>query len=253
VTDTSKDKKTGSYMEFSGTGPNLDRQDVPHPHEAYVYNNELLVPDLGADKTWRLVKGSTGWEVGGAIEYPAGSGPRHLVVHGMPLLLTNYILLIPLFHPDGIIYTLLELTNQLSLQKYAALPEAPTHITSISTFASGICPDPSSMFAAEILLAPNKKFLYVSNRDDPSPEGDTIAVFSLPTDPKECKIVREIRTGVKHARGMSFSRDGKYLAVAGSQSGAVKIFEVVQESGDGEVKLVASIEGFEKPTAPLWL
>ena len=148
---------------------------------------------------------------------------------------------------------MLELSNELSLQKYAAFPEATVHITTLSTFASGSCPDPSSMFAAEIQLCPNKKFIYVSNRDDPSPEGDTIAVFNVPTGSKECKLVREIRTGVKHARGMSFSRDGKYLGIAGSQSGSIKIFEVVEGSGDGEVTLVASIEGLEKPTSVLWL
>ena len=253
VSDTSKDKKKGSYIKLSGTGPNADRQEASHPHEAYPYNDELLVPDLGADRTWRLVKGSTGWEVKGAIEYPAGTGPRHIVVHGAPLLSGNDVLLIPFSHLDGILYTVLELSNELSLQKHAALPEVPTHITTLSTFASGSCPDPSSMFAAEIQLCPNKKFIYVSNRDDPSAEGDTIAVFNVPTGSKKCKLVREIRTGVKHARGMSFSRDGKYLGVAGSQSGSIKIFEVVERSGDGEVTLVASIDGLEKPTSVLWL
>jgi 6-phosphogluconolactonase (cycloisomerase 2 family) len=109
------------------------------------------------------------------------------------------------------------------------------------------------MLAAEILLCPNNKFIYVSNRNDPSPEGDSIAVFNVPTGSDECKLVREIRSGVKHARGMSFSRDGKYLAVAGNHSGSVKIFEVVEGSADGDVGLVASIEGLEKPTVVLWL
>ena len=86
VSDTSKGKKKDSHIELSGTGPNADRQEASHPHEAYPYNDEFLVPDLGADKTWRLVKGPTGWEVKGVIGYPAGTGPRHIVVHGAPLL-----------------------------------------------------------------------------------------------------------------------------------------------------------------------
>ena len=109
------------------------------------------------------------------------------------------------------------------------------------------------MLAAEILLTPSKKFIYVSNRNDPSPDGDTIAVFSVQTDSEESKLVREIRTGVTHARGMNFSRDGKYLAVVGNHSGSVNIFEVVQGSADGEVTLVASVKGLEKPTAVIWL
>lgn len=109
------------------------------------------------------------------------------------------------------------------------------------------------MLAAEILLAPSKKFVYVSNRNDPSPEGDTIAVFSVATESEESKLVREIRTGVKHARGMSFSKDGKYLAVAGSHTSSVRIFEVIEGSADGEVAFVASVEGLEKPTSVIWL
>jgi 6-phosphogluconolactonase (cycloisomerase 2 family) len=72
-------------MHFSGTGPNPDRQDASHPHEVYAHGDELLIPDLGADKTWRLAKESTGWEVKGVIEYPAGSGPRHILIHSRPL------------------------------------------------------------------------------------------------------------------------------------------------------------------------
>jgi len=89
LTDTPKDKKGGFYIQFSGAGPNLDRQEASHPHEVYSHNDELLVPDLGADKTWRLVRGSAGWEVGGAIEYPAGVGPRHILIHGIPIFLAQ--------------------------------------------------------------------------------------------------------------------------------------------------------------------
>jgi 6-phosphogluconolactonase (cycloisomerase 2 family) len=110
------------------------------------------------------------------------------------------------------------------------------------------------MLAAEILLSPNKQFIYVSNRNDPSSEGDTIAVYNVPTSSnKSSKLIREIRTGVTHARGMNFSKDGKYLAVAGSTSSSVRIFEVLQESPDGELKHVASVEGLERPTSVIWI
>lgn len=234
LADTSKERKEGDFVQFNGTGPNADRQEASHPHEVYAYENELLIPDLGADKTWRLTKGAAGWDLKDSIDYPAGSGPRHVLIHG------------------GYLYTVLELSNQLAVHKYAALPSAPTSVATLSTFASGSPADPT-MLAAEILLTPSKKHIYVSNRNDPSAEGDTIAVFSVATDSDECKLVREIRTGVKHARGMNFSKDGKYLAVAGSTTGSVKIFEILEGSVDGEVALVASVEGIEKPTAVIWL
>ena len=72
-------------ISFSGTGPDTARQEGAHlhqvaPHPTY---DELLVPDLGSDKTRRLVKGADGkWEEKGAIEYAPGSGPRHVAFHG---------------------------------------------------------------------------------------------------------------------------------------------------------------------------
>lgn len=82
LTDTSTEKKEGVFVQFSGTGPDEQRQESSHPHEVYLHGDELLIPDLGADKVWRLTKGASGWEVKGAIVYPAGSGPRHILVHG---------------------------------------------------------------------------------------------------------------------------------------------------------------------------
>jgi 6-phosphogluconolactonase (cycloisomerase 2 family) len=82
LTDTSKEKKEGVFVKFSGTGPNEQRQEASHPHEVYVHGDEILIPDLGADKIWRLLKGPSGWEVKGAIDYPAGAGPRHILIHG---------------------------------------------------------------------------------------------------------------------------------------------------------------------------
>jgi 6-phosphogluconolactonase (cycloisomerase 2 family) len=154
--------------------------------------------------------------------------------------------------PDGILYTVLELTSELAAHKFAPLPETPTFITKTSTFLAGK-PASEHMLAAEILLSPDQKHIYVSNRNDPSSEGDSIAVFTVVTASTELKLVREIRTGVSHARGLHFSKDGKYLAVVGNKNGRMKVFEVVEGSSDGELKLVASYEGLDNPTAVIWL
>lgn len=79
-------------LTFTGAGPNAERQEGPHPHEAYVHpaDDEVLVPDLGADKVRRLRRQGEGgegrWEVVGEVLYPPGSGPRHVVFHGAPSL-----------------------------------------------------------------------------------------------------------------------------------------------------------------------
>ena len=80
-------------LQFFGTGPDPARQEKSHPHHVYLHKavnppgqHEILVPDLGADKTWRLARSSSGlWERRGEIVYSEnpGGGPRHVAVHGM--------------------------------------------------------------------------------------------------------------------------------------------------------------------------
>jgi 6-phosphogluconolactonase (cycloisomerase 2 family) len=100
----------------TGTGPKADRQEASHPHHVYFSSpaeTELLVPDLGADKTWRLTRDDHGnWKNTAAIEYIPGGGPRHVLVNGgsqllrsssLPCLLTSARRWNPLHRPGVII------------------------------------------------------------------------------------------------------------------------------------------------------
>jgi hypothetical protein len=111
--------------------------------------------------------------------------------------------------------------------------------------------------------------IFVSNRNEPLPDGDTIAVYtsyaSLPPSPDsdEFKQIASIPTGLKHVRSIALSPEsktgepaGKYLVAGGAQGGGIKVFEVIRESKES-IKLVqvAGIpEGVvESPTAFLWV
>lgn len=74
-------------FEFPGVGPVGDRQEASHPHQVggdILVGKELLIPDLGSDKVWKLSRdaGTSAWQVAGEIPVPKGKGPRHLVVVG---------------------------------------------------------------------------------------------------------------------------------------------------------------------------
>lgn len=75
-----------AVLQLNGSGPNPDRQESSHPHQVVAIpgRNEILVPDLGADRTWRLAYDDRGGvlSVQGSVTYPPGSGPRHVVFHG---------------------------------------------------------------------------------------------------------------------------------------------------------------------------
>lgn len=112
------------------------------------------------------------------------------------------------------------------------------------------------MVAAEILIPPTSAtfptpYLYVSNRDDPSPEGDIISIFSI-EEPGSLELVKEIRTGLKHLRGIVFGgQDDRYLAAGGVKGGGVKIYERVD--GGKDLKEVVHKADVEAPTGFWWL
>jgi len=85
----------------------------------YVGRNktQLLVPDLGTDKVWRLTKRNDGkWSIRDHIDFEAGGGPRHIAARGNTL------------------YTLLELTSKLAVHTFPPRPVPPTRLTSVHTF-----------------------------------------------------------------------------------------------------------------------
>lgn len=248
-------------MPFEHVGLNKDRQSSSHPHQV-IFNplnqkeDELLVPDLGADKIWRLTKRSDGqWTIRGHLNLEPGGGPRHIVARGtLHPILREHILIVP---PGNTLYTLLELTSKLAVHTLPPLPLSPSHRISLFTLSAPL-PIPDGMSAAEILLPePNESFpgtfIYTSNRDDPNPGGDTIAIFSLAAGEDQPELVNEVRTGLNHVRGMVFGGDdNKYLVVGGVEGGGVKIFERV-DGGKG-LEEVAGLGGdvVARPTGFLW-
>lgn len=117
-------------------------------------------------------------------------------------------------------------------------------------------PLPNDRLAAEILVPkPNATYptpyIYVSNRNDPSPEGDSVAIFSI-DEPGAPKLIAEVRTRLNHLRGMEFGGpDNKYLVAGGVNGGGVKVFE--RTDGGKNLKLIAEDTTIKSPTGFLWV
>ena len=158
---------------------------------------------------------------------------------------------------EDVVYTLLELTSEVSAHRVPPLLADPVLLDTVPTMGNPPPPEAASeMLAAEILIpAPNgaypTPYVYVSNRNDPSPEGDAIAIFSTADASGKIGHVAEVRSGLKHLRGMVFGGpDDKYLIAGGVFGGGVKVFERV-DGGKG-LKEVAAVE-LAAPTGFLWL
>ncbi|KAF6760527.1 Lactonase, 7-bladed beta-propeller-domain-containing protein [Ephemerocybe angulata] len=143
-----------------------------NPHMSLEFNGEVFVPDLGADKIWRLKNdgGEPGnFKVQGQIDITPGNGPRHIAIR------------------DNLLFILHEKTSVLTAQP---IPSAPNGTTLPVLANVSIVPEEAkslngSFFAAELVISePSEAFpdplIYVSNRNlgpDFDARGDSIAIF----------------------------------------------------------------------------
>ncbi|KAG8770619.1 hypothetical protein FRC12_004160 [Ceratobasidium sp. 428] len=216
---------------------------VSNPHQVVEIGDEILIPDLGADKVWRLKQEpSTGqdpvpnWKVRGFVQQPAGSGPRHIAVH------------------EGILYTLHEKASTLSSQTLPPLDSGaePKTISTFSVLPPGA--NQSAFAAAELVLDEKRKLLYASNRDlspSPDPRGDAIAIFSFDCD-GNLEPTNQVFTGLNRIRAMAHGGpDNVYIAAAGQAGGGLAVFEKVNNTLVDRARLPAG--SIDEPASFVWL
>lgn len=214
-----------------------------------------MIPDLGADKVWRLSKSNGKWEIRGHVSFTRGGGPRHVAFHGILTFIFSAHHLIDKNLLDGMLYTLLELTSSIAAHTFLPLPSEPVLTHTTSTLTNPL-PLPNDMLAAEILVPKTNAsfpdpYLYVSNRNDPGPDGDTIAIFSLENKEKPV-LVKEVSTGLRHVRGIVFGGPGdRWLVAGGVNGGGVRVFE--RTEGGRNLKVVAENKTIIAPTGFLWV
>lgn len=142
-----------------------------NPHQSFEFNGEIFVPDLGADKIWRIVNdGAPGkFKVQGQIDIAPGNGPRHVAVR------------------DNILFVLHEKTSVLTAHQIPTAPNGTTLpvLANVSIVPEEAASINGSFFAAEIVISETSEafpnpIIYVSNRNlgpEFDERGDTIAIF----------------------------------------------------------------------------
>ncbi|KAG7095223.1 hypothetical protein E1B28_005998 [Marasmius oreades] len=228
---------------------------VSHPHQAVAHGQEILIPDLGGDKVWRLTEngGPGNWKIAGNILQPPGSGPRHVAIR------------------DDRLFTLHELASTLTIQKFPTLSlNGTAPLIANASIIPSHPPAGSQWGAAEILIPdrtdkfPNS-YIYVSNRNiatDPSaldPRGDTIAIFehvNVGTKNEGLRLIKQIFTGLSQVRGMEIGRQtnggDKYLVASGvAGTGGTVVFERID--GGADLKEVARNKDIPTRTSFIWI
>ncbi|THW74708.1 3-carboxy-cis,cis-mucoante lactonizing enzyme, partial [Aureobasidium pullulans] len=151
------------FFNLTKPGPNAERQDAPHEHEAVLdpTGNFIVVPDLGADliRIFSIDAGSGDLVAEKPFAVLPGSGPRHVVF----------------YQPYGVVGTqattfmflVSELANTVTSFR-VSYPKAGgmgfKQVFETSTYGDLVVPEGNA--AAEIAVTPDKRFLIISNRSN---------------------------------------------------------------------------------------
>jgi len=201
-----------ALVRHSGTGPNHERQEGPHPHQVVTdaANRFLLVPDLGSDRIviYEMNLGDGTLKPHGFAEVPPGSGPRHLA-----------------FHPNGkFAYVANELGNTLTAFKYDApvgkLETIETTDSLPGELQANLCT------YAEIYVHPKRDYLYVSIRGL-----DAIAAYSIDRQTGRLTLINRDAIRGAHPRTFNISPSGNWVLVGGRDSNTISTFESNDKSG----------------------
>ncbi|KAL4723869.1 hypothetical protein ACLX1H_009514 [Fusarium chlamydosporum] len=212
-------------------GPDEERQASSHPHQSNLdpSGRYFAVNDLGTDSVVLLDSKDDTFKVKN-IPIEAGCGPRHGVFYprGQEKA-THYIVACELSN-QALVYSVTYEANTLSFK----------HFQSISTYGKDApAKDIKKAAVGEIILAPNNKDVYISNRLS-GQKTDSIARFTI----AECGTLtyaETVSSGGLLPRMMSFSLAAKHIFV-GNQDGTNGLVALKRDTNG---KLV------EKPVATL--
>jgi len=219
---------TALLQDTGNLGPNKERQEGPHAHwiELSAHNRFAYVADLGLDRVliykFDPAKGtltredapSASMNIGSVKPNDAfsaalspGTGPRHVA-----------------FSRDGnFMYVLGEMQSTVTIFANDDAREFFRAIQQISALPPGFS---GRNDAAEIVIHPNGKWLYTSNRG-----GDSIAVFAVEPKKGTLSFTGDFPTGGQEPRHFAIDPTGAYLLAENQNSNTIVTFRLDPATG----------------------
>jgi 6-phosphogluconolactonase len=205
----------GSLQEATNViqhrGKSVDpRQQQPHAHSINVSKNNryAIAADLGTDEviTYRLdPKGGLLSPIARA-KLKDGAGPRHFA-----------------FHPsDKYAYSINELASTVTGFTWNAATGELKEFQTVTTIPAEM---QGKSFTAEVVVHPNGKFLYGSNRGHQS-----IAMFTIDGNGR-LTAQGQVPSGGLWPRNFNIDPSGAYLLAANERSDSLVVFKIDQTTG----------------------
>ena len=198
-----------------GDGPQF-RQESAHPHGVVVCGGQLYVADLGTNQVvcWTIDFDDNALRAASAITLHDLAGPRHIQ------FTSNGELGFVLNELDNTVCVLerdAEVGELSLVQTLSSLPQgwADAH-TDPATFPNEVYSKPSH--ASELLLSPDDRFVYASNRGH-----DSITVFALDTSSRTLTPLQFEPTRGRIPWVFCLSVDGRFVVVQNNHTRASEV------------------------------
>jgi 6-phosphogluconolactonase len=202
-----------SFEQYSGHGPNPDRQEGPHAHRVTVSpdNRFLLVNDLGLDciHIYRLDAAAARLTPNDPPSWKSapGAGPRALR-----------------FHPNGKwAYCVTEMTSSIDVLRWDKNHGTLETIQEISLVAPG---HKGLTTGCEIVFDHHARFAYAADRFD-----DIIVTFAVSPKTGKLTLLNRISCGGKVPRHIALDPSGRWLLVANQVSNNISVLARDPRSG----------------------
>jgi 6-phosphogluconolactonase len=200
----------------AGSGPDRARQEKAHAHAIVLDPAErfALSADLGADRIFvyrfGAATGSLEPSQPGAVELQPGSGPRHLA-----------------WHPSGrYLYAVSELRSTVTAFRWDAGRGTLAPFQVLRTLPPGFT---GRNTAAELVVSPDGRFLYASNRGD-----DSLALFTIDATTGALTPAGHVPSGGRTPRYVALDPSGRWLLVANQDSDSIVAFHLDRATGRPE-------------------
>lgn len=202
-------------VRHEGSSVNPDRQGEPHTHmiSPSPDGGHVLVTDLGTDEViaYRLdeERGILGRsdETRTVNTATAGSGPRHFA-----------------FSPDGgTVYVINELDSTLAVSTYDAETGALRQLQTVAALPEGY---EGVSYCAQVLVSPDGRFVYGSNRGH-----DSIVIWQVDEGSGTLTAIDHVSTQGKFPRNFNLDPSGRWLVVGNQNSDSLVVFARDEQTG----------------------
>lgn len=212
VSEDGKINPIVQHFPFTEGSINPNRQKSSHVHSAFFspYNDYVLSPDLGSDKIRIFPFDGSKKEPLDATNSSfaktiPGSGPRHLVIHPNKKW----------------VYSIEEIAGAVTAY---TLKNGELNLIERNKIQSK--KESADFGSAEILISPDGKFLYVSNRGIEN----NITIYSIQNEGSLKYIATQSSLG-DHPRNFAIDSSGKFVIVANMNSENVIVFKRNAQTG----------------------